>query len=182
MQICSFRESVTKARGPPAPKLLSKTAGCTAGKIVGAPRRAAPQGHRSVSGEFARLRGSSSSARTPSCTEVARCLCFSIYAVYAVSSLDTGSPLRRRSRMAVGTHQGVAGLAPRPFTLGEETGSHHVFMFIAPACSSAAIWGGGRAPCWRAGAGAHAPRDGSARSHRSALRRRVHHGHTCPRA
>ena len=27
--------------------------------------------------------------------------------------------------MAVGTHQGVAGLAPRPFTLGEETGSHH---------------------------------------------------------
>ena len=29
--------------------------------------------------------------------------------------------------------QGVAGLAPRPFTLGEETGSHHVFMFIASA-------------------------------------------------
>ena len=27
--------------------------------------------------------------------------------------------------MAVGTYQGVAGLAPRPFTLGEETGSHH---------------------------------------------------------
>ena len=26
--------------------------------------------------------------------------------------------------MAVGTYQGVAGLAPRPFTLGEETGSH----------------------------------------------------------
>ena len=39
--------------------------------------------------------------------------------------------------MAVGTHQGVAGLAPRPFTLEEETGSHHVFMDIAPACSSA---------------------------------------------
>ena len=57
MQICSFRESVTKARGPPAPKLLSKTAGSTAGKIVGAPRRAGPQGHRSVSGEFALLRG-----------------------------------------------------------------------------------------------------------------------------
>ena len=57
MQICSFRESVTKARGPPAPKLLSKTAGCTAGKIVGAPRRAGPQGHRSVSGEFALSRG-----------------------------------------------------------------------------------------------------------------------------
>ncbi len=35
--------------------------------------------------------------------------------------------------MAVGTNQGVAGLAPRPFTLGEETGSHHAFMFIAPA-------------------------------------------------
>ena len=35
--------------------------------------------------------------------------------------------------MAVGTHQGVAGLAPRPFTLEEETGSHHVFMDIAPA-------------------------------------------------
>ena len=48
-----------------------------------------------------------------------------VYAVYAVSSLDTGLPLRRRSRMAVGTYQGVAGLAPRPFTLGEETGSHH---------------------------------------------------------
>ena len=57
MQICSFRESVTKARGPPAPKLLSKTAGSTAGKIVGAPRRAGPQDHRSVSGEFALLRG-----------------------------------------------------------------------------------------------------------------------------
>ena len=27
------------------------------------------------------------------------------------------------SNMAVGTNQGVAGLAPRPFTLGEETGS-----------------------------------------------------------
>ena len=59
MQIRSFRESVTKARGPPAPKLLSKTAGCTAGKIVGAPRRAGPQGHRSVSGEFALSRGES---------------------------------------------------------------------------------------------------------------------------
>ena len=57
MQIRSFRESVTKARGPPAPKPLSKTAGCTAGKIVGAPRRAGPQGHRSVSGEFALSRG-----------------------------------------------------------------------------------------------------------------------------
>ena len=52
MQICSFRESVTKARGPPAPKLLSKTAGCTAGKIVGAPRRAVPQGP--PLGEFAK--------------------------------------------------------------------------------------------------------------------------------
>ena len=57
MQIRSFRESVTKARGPPAPKLLSKTAGCTAGKIVGAPRLAGPQGHRTVSGEFALSRG-----------------------------------------------------------------------------------------------------------------------------
>ena len=47
-----------------------------------------------------------------------------VYAVYAISSLDTGLPLRLRSRIAVGTHQGVAGLAPRPFTLGEETGSH----------------------------------------------------------
>ena len=27
--------------------------------------------------------------------------------------------------MAVGTYQGVAGLAPRLFTLEEETGSHH---------------------------------------------------------
>ena len=42
--------------------------------------------------------------------------------------------------MAVGTNQGVAGLAPRPFTLGEETGSHHVFMFIAPARSSHALF------------------------------------------
>ena len=43
MQIRSLRESVTKARGPPAPKSLSKIAGCTAGKIVGAPRLAGPQ-------------------------------------------------------------------------------------------------------------------------------------------
>ena len=51
---------------------------------------------------------------------------FPVYAVYAISSLDTGSPLRHRTACnAVGTHQGVAGLAPRPFTLGEETGSHH---------------------------------------------------------
>ena len=35
--------------------------------------------------------------------------------------------------MAVGTNQGVAGLAPRPFTLGEETGSHDMVMCIAPA-------------------------------------------------
>ena len=46
-----------------------------------------------------------------------------VYAVYAISSLDTGSPLRPRARIAVGTYQRVAGLAPRPFTLGEETGS-----------------------------------------------------------
>ena len=32
--------------------------------------------------------------------------------------------------MAVGMDQGVAGLAPRPFTLEEETGSHHVFMYV----------------------------------------------------
>ena len=57
MQIRSFRESVTKARGPPAPKLLSKTAGGIAGKIVGAPRLAGPQGHRSACGEFALVRG-----------------------------------------------------------------------------------------------------------------------------
>ena len=43
--------------------------------------------------------------------------------------------------MAVGTYQGVAGLAPRPFTLGEETGSHHMVMYIAPACSSACTSG-----------------------------------------
>ena len=36
-----------------------------------------------------------------------------VYAVYAISSLDTGLPLRPRARIAVGTHQGVAGLAPR---------------------------------------------------------------------
>ena len=41
----------------------------------------------------------------------------------------------------VGTPQGVAGLAPRPFTLGEETGSHHMVMYIAPACSSDAQLG-----------------------------------------
>ena len=68
-------------------------------------------------------------------------LFIAVYAVYAKSSLDTGSPLRLRSRIAVGTHQGVAGLAPRPFTLEEETGSHHVFMFIAPARSSACTTG-----------------------------------------
>ena len=43
--------------------------------------------------------------------------------------------------MAVGMDQGVAGLAPRPFTLEEETGSHHVFMFIAPARASACTTG-----------------------------------------
>ena len=48
MQICSSRESVTKARGPPAPKPLSKTAGSTAGKIVGIPFLAGPQGHALV--------------------------------------------------------------------------------------------------------------------------------------
>ena len=42
---------------------------------------------------------------------------------------------------AVGTPQGVAGLAPRPFTLGEETGSHHMVMYTAPACSSACTSG-----------------------------------------
>ena len=49
------------------------------------------------------------------------------YAVYAISSLDTGSSLRRDTQTAwgaVGTHQGVAGLAPRPFSSEEETGSH----------------------------------------------------------
>ena len=55
---------------------------------------------------------------------------FRVYAVYAISSLDTGSPLRHRTCNAVGTPKGVAGLAPRPFTLGEETGSHH--MVVSP--------------------------------------------------
>ena len=59
------------------------------------------------------------------CLVLLSALMFPVYAVYAISSLDTGSPLRLRSHMAVGTPQGVAGLAPRPFTLGEETGSHH---------------------------------------------------------
>ena len=57
-----------------------------------------------------------------------------VYAVYAISSLDTGLPLRPRARIAVGTYcntyQGVAGLAPRPFTLGEETGSHDMVMLF----------------------------------------------------
>ena len=45
--------------------------------------------------------------------------------------------------MAVGTNQGVAGLAPRPFTLGEETGSHDMVMvmYVAPACSPACTSG-----------------------------------------
>ena len=47
-----------------------------------------------------------------------------VYAVYAISSLDTGSSLRRDTYAwgVVGTHQGVAGLTPRPFTLEEEAG------------------------------------------------------------
>ena len=50
---------------------------------------------------------------------------YAVYAVYAISSLDTGVPLRPHPKATiVGTYQGVAGLAPRPFTLGEETGSH----------------------------------------------------------
>ena len=49
-----------------------------------------------------------------------------VYAVYAISSLDTGVPLRPHPKATiVGTYQGVAGLAPRLFTLEEETGSHH---------------------------------------------------------
>ena len=50
---------------------------------------------------------------------------YAVYAVYAISSLDTGVPLRPHPKATiVGTYQGVAGLAPRPFTLEEETGSH----------------------------------------------------------
>ena len=57
------------------------------------------------------------------CLVLLSALMFPVYAVYAISSLDTGSPLRHRTLCnAVGTPQGVAGLAPRPFTLGEETG------------------------------------------------------------
>ena len=51
-----------------------------------------------------------------------------LFTVYAISSLDTGSSLRRDTQTAwgaVGTHQGVAGLAPRPFSSEEETGSQH---------------------------------------------------------
>ena len=47
-----------------------------------------------------------------------------VYAVFAISSLDTGSSLRQGTQTAwgfVGTPQGVAGLTPRPFTLEEET-------------------------------------------------------------
>ena len=41
-----------------------------------------------------------------------------VYAVYAISSLDTGVPLRPHPRATiVGTYQAVAGLAPRLFTL-----------------------------------------------------------------
>ena len=54
-----------------------------------------------------------------------------VYAVYAISSLDTGVPLRPHPKATiVGMYQGVAGLAPRLFTLEEETGSHHAFMFF----------------------------------------------------
>ena len=56
------------------------------------------------------------------------CLCF-----YALSSLDTEEPLRAKIpyrkhggfQRAVGTQQGVAGLTHGPFTLEEETWSHH---------------------------------------------------------
>ena len=44
--------------------------------------------------------------------------------VGAQNPSGTPCPLRPRARIAVGTYQRVAGLAPRPFTLGEETGSH----------------------------------------------------------
>ena len=50
-----------------------------------------------------------------------------VYAVSAISSLDTELSLRHGTQTAwgfVGTQQGVAGLTPRPFTLEEETGSH----------------------------------------------------------
>ena len=48
-----------------------------------------------------------------------------VYAVYAISSLDTDLSLRYAMWGFVGTQQGVAGLTPRPFTLEEETGSHN---------------------------------------------------------
>ena len=55
-----------------------------------------------------------------------------VYAVYAISSLDTDPSLRHGTQNCVGlrlgfvgTQQGVAGLTPRPFTLEEETGSHN---------------------------------------------------------
>ena len=46
-----------------------------------------------------------------------------VYAVYAISSLDTGSSLRHGTQTAwgfVGTHQGVAGLTPRPFVVSAQ--------------------------------------------------------------
>ena len=64
-----------------------------------------------------------------------------VYAVYAISSLDTGSSLRHGTQTAwgfVGTHQGVAGLTPRPFTLEEETGSHYCICCLCCSCSKLA--------------------------------------------
>ena len=60
-------------------------------------------------------------------------LFYPVYAVYAISSLDTRLPLRPHPKATiVGTYQGVAGLAPRLFTLEEETGSQFMlFMQLA---------------------------------------------------
>ena len=72
-----------------------------------------------------------------------------VYAVYAISSLDTGVPLRPHPKATiVGTYQGVAGLAPRPFTLGEETGSHLRPSPPSPPPSVAAVPGHANSAPW----------------------------------
>jgi hypothetical protein len=68
-----------------------------------------------------------STLKTPKAAKGA-CTHGAVYAVYAISSLEAlvhPKDTAHRTCSFVGTHQGVAGLTPRPFTLEEETGPHH---------------------------------------------------------
>ena len=63
------------------------------------------------------------------CCTACRCLTLELVCVTSSPSMFCEPSLRHGTQNTawcpVGTQQGVAGLTPRPFTLEEETGSHH---------------------------------------------------------